>query len=584
MRTIATIILLAFLLPSTFQPTFARKAKKLNKTSAIATLDDEKFNLYYLESVLQREKGNLTAQFNLLRRALEIKPNAPEALFDLAEVASQSEILEPEQIEALYKKATEKSPDNTFYLESYGKYEMKNGNFKEAIPIFRQLSHNELKRATAYQMLVTIYERQQDFDNLIATLDEWEKAEGGSEEIQNMKMKTCFQMKHYEEGFKIASQLIKENPDNDYYPIACAEAYLQKGDTTTAWDTYEKAIQKNPGSLSAQLFRVYYFQYTQNEPQLLDACESVILNAQQPSDIRVSLAQGLISNLKGTKAENRITQIYKKLWQQPMSDTRLPELYGQYLASKNAPDTAYIPCMKKILEINPANESARLTLIQDRLNHRDYKAAAGLCSEGIKLNPRKLLYYYLGGGALFQQKHIDESLQMFSNGTHYVSTTKDKEIVSGFYSAYADALHESGKIRESYACYDSALVYNPSNIVCLNNYAYFLSLAEERLDQAEQMSARTLKIEPDNPTYIDTYAWILFVKKDYEQARAYIEQALKLVKDEKEDASLYEHAGDIYIQLKRKKEARQAWKKALQLGSNSTTLRQKIKKSKYIRP
>ncbi len=582
-RNIVPVFLIAFLLPSSFHTALARKIKKAGNSSVATRQNDEKFNLYYLESVVQREKGNATAQFDLLKRALEIRPDAPEALFDLAQVASQNGIMETARIEALYKKAIEKSPANTFYLETFGKYEMKTGNFKEAIPIFDKLTQNELKRVAAYQMLVAIYERQQDFDNMSATLDKWEKAEGSSEELQNMKMRTCFQMKHYEEGFRIADRLIRENPDNDYYPIACAEAYLQKDDTASAWKTYEKAVTANPGSLSAQLFRVYYFQHTQNEPMLLEACESVILSEQQPSELRVSMAQSLISNLKGTKQENRIARIFRQLWQQPMNDTKLPELYGQYLASKNAPDTAFIPCMKKILEVDPTNESARLTLIQDRLNNRDYKAAADMCNEGLKYNPRKLLYYHIGGGALFQQRRMAESLQMFSKGRPYIAATKDKEIVSGFYASYADALHESGKHREAYACYDSALVYNPSNVVCLNNYAYFLSLAEERLDLAEQMSARALKIEPDNPTYIDTYAWILFVRKDYEQARAYIEQALKLIKNEKDDASLYEHAGDIYIQLGRKKEARQAWKKALQLGSSSTTLRQKIKKSKYIR-
>ena len=96
------------------------------------------------------------------------------------------------------------------------------------------------------------------------------------------------------------------------------------------------------------------------------------------------------------------------------------------------------------------------------------------------------------------------------------------------------------------------------------------------------MSEQVLKYEPDNPTYIDTYAWILFVMHDYEQARAYIERALELVNNDPEDASLYEHAGDIYIQLGRKKEARQAWMKARELGSTSPLLQKKIKKNKYI--
>ena len=41
------------------------------------------------------------------------------------------------------------------------------------------------------------------------------------------------------------------------------------------------------------------------------------------------------------------------------------------------------------------------------------------------------------------------------------------------------------------------------------------------------MSYRTVKAEPTNSTYLDTYAWILFEKGKFTEARIYIEQALK---------------------------------------------------------
>ena len=85
---------------------------------------------------------------------------------------------------------------------------------------------------------------------------------------------------------------------------------------------------------------------------------------------------------------------------------------------------------------------------------------------------------------------------------------------------------------EAYAAYDSSLVYNPDNIGTLNNYAYFLSVERKDLDKAEEMSYRTVKAEPDNETYLDTYAWILFEKGRYTEARIYIEQTLRYKGDE----------------------------------------------------
>ena len=64
-------------------------------------------------------------------------------------------------------------------------------------------------------------------------------------------------------------------------------------------------------------------------------------------------------------------------------------------------------------------------------------------------------------------------------------------------------------------------------MLCLNNYAYFLSLDAKDLKKAEKMSYRSITAEPNNSTYLDTYAWILYQQGRYEEARIYIEQALK---------------------------------------------------------
>ena len=97
---------------------------------------------------------------------------------------------------------------------------------------------------------------------------------------------------------------------------------------------------------------------------------------------------------------------------------------------------------------------------------------------------------------------------------------------------------------EAYAAYDSALVYKENNIGALNNYAYYLSVERKNLDKAEEMSYRTVKAEPTNGTYLDTYAWILFEKGKYVEAKIYIDQAMQ--NDGSKSSVVVEHCGDIY--------------------------------------
>ena len=108
-----------------------------------------------------------------------------------------------------------------------------------------------------------------------------------------------------------------------------------------------------------------------------------------------------------------------------------------------------------------------------------------------------------------------------------INEKSDKGIASDFYAILGDLYHSKEMHAEAYAAYDSSLVYNPNNIGTLNNYAYYLSVERTNLDKAEEMSYKTVKAEPENATYLDTYAWILFEKKRYTEARIYIEQAMK---------------------------------------------------------
>lgn len=139
-----------------------------------------------------------------------------------------------------------------------------------------------------------------------------------------------------------------------------------------------------------------------------------------------------------------------------------------------------------------------------------------------------------------------------------------------------DIYHMTDQAKEAYLCYDSALVYNPSNVLVLNNYAYYLSEEDKELDKAEQMSLRTIKAEPNNATYLDTYAWILYKQQRYEEAYTYIEQALAA--DSVPSDVLYEHAGDICYRMGDTARAVDYWKQALEVQRKAEAVEQRLEK------
>lgn len=82
------------------------------------------------------------------------------------------------------------------------------------------------------------------------------------------------------------------------------------------------------------------------------------------------------------------------------------------------------------------------------------------------------------------------------------------------------------KQKDLYALYERILGIDPYNLMVLNNYAYHLATHGGDLTKAEQMSQLTIREEPSNATYLDTYGWILHLKGQDDLAKFYLQKAL----------------------------------------------------------
>ena len=154
--------------------------------------------------------------------------------------------------------------------------------------------------------------------------------------------------------------------------------------------------------------------------------------------------------------------------------------------------------------------------------------------------------------------------------------TDNPELLAQIDTQLGDAYHELKEYAKSDAAYEAALVFDANNAQALNNYSYFLSVRGEKLDRAKEMSGKLVKQFPDNDTYLDTYAWVLYKQKDYAGARQYLEKALLTSKD----ATVIEHYGDVLYQLGDKDKAYAQWQRAKQIGGASSLIDRKIKDKK----
>jgi tetratricopeptide (TPR) repeat protein len=183
------------------------------------------------------------------------------------------------------------------------------------------------------------------------------------------------------------------------------------------------------------------------------------------------------------------------------------------------------------------------------------------------------------GIAYYQKKEYQQALATFHAGIALIPK-ENPGLLSDFYGQLGDTYFRIGEADKAFEAYEEALKYNDRNIGVLNNYAYYLSLLKKDLTKAERMSALAIKMEPDNATYIDTYAWVFFVQGNYLLAKMYIERALS--KDETNNAELTDHYGDILYMCGEKEKALEQWIKAREMGKNSPALERKIAEQTYF--
>ena len=318
-----------------------------------------------------------------------------------------------------------------------------------------------------------------------------------------------------------------------------------------------------------------------NQRALVQQLDTLLLNKKVTSDTKISVMRQVIveNEQSSAKDSTQVIALFDRMMKQDIDDPQIPMLYSQYLLSKNMEQEA-VPVLEQVVDLDPTNKAARLMLVSAAVKKEDYKQIIKVCEPGIEATPDALeLYYYLAI-AYHQAEQTDSVLSVCSRALEHVTADTRKEVISDFYSIMGDIYHTKKQMAEAYAAYDSSLVYNPSNIGALNNYAYYLSVERRDLDKAEEMSYKTVKAEPNNSTYLDTYAWILFEKGNYAEARIYIDNAMK--NDGEKSDVIVEHCGDIYFMTGDVEGALKYWKKALEMGSESKTLKQKIEKKKYI--
>ena len=530
---------------------------------------------FHLESVSLQEQERYDEAFEMLEYCRSLYSTSTAIQYFLAPYYS---ILGKDSIACdMLEQIVRQDPANEDYNDALVNQYARTGNWKAAIDVYERIVGSAHSKSEIYKALYALYYNDDNFDKALETLEKIENLEGKSTELTAKRLQLFLRLNRHDEMIDIIEQAIAENPDDSRFMTFLGDIYTMIEKYGLAEETYMKVLEKYPDDALTLGSLVDLYAKTEDDESFCNAIETLIKCEKVETETRM---QNLVNYIlyKETSDSAYVEPFFQELLRLPFDQLELHMSYADYLEYKQATPEVLIPVYEKIVELDSENISAIIKLLQFSIDADDKDAVFKYASEALLYLPQVLELYFYKGLSLYMSGGKLESIDIYKEGLAKRDTDTDPGVVAAMFTVIGDTYHELGMTKECYEAYDSALMYDAYKLDVLNNYSYFLSLENRDLQRALEMSGKTINAEPDNQTYLDTYAWILFKLKRYEEAKAYAEKILSL--DEELSYEVLHHIGDIFAKCGNIEKAVFYWEKAAEAGDDTKLLDKKIKKGK----
>lgn len=513
----------------------------LNEILAIDSLSPD---IYYQRGtlLLTDRNGDMTDMgIKDIRKALELCPERDDISESLANVLTYISVRDSIQSEEDMK------------------------HVKGAIDIYKRL--NDRKPSSKYlTQLSRLHLLQKDYSSALYYIEKEEELKGTSAEITMRKSAIYMLEGDGTRACKAIEDLCAEYPEELDYRVMLGDFYRQNDCPEMAEATYKDVLTASPDNGPARLALVSYYAEEGKDSLYYDMVGKTLTRTTVEERVRHGIfIQLLLTTLNGEKDSTFTESMIDKVMKQPVRNPEILESTLYYLSIHKNP-TLYRLALERLLKVSPDDTSLRIQLITDYIREERYDDALNLCTEGENMFPDQTVYPYFQAVILSQQDRTDEALAVIATATQRPEVLEEEpSIASAMYCLQGDIFHEKGKKSQAYTAYEHAIALPDASETAYNNYAYFLAQDGGDLKKAERLILHVLKNSPEEPTYIDTYAWILFLQKRYEEARNKIEPILDGLAEEEANAIYFLHAGDIYYRCRKSDLALKYWIKALGL-------------------
>lgn len=410
-----------------------------------------------------------------------------------------------------------------------------------------------------WAQLGQFYERGNQWDDAAATYEQALK--GMRQPSRDVQVRLATALLNTDDGAPrarvVLGELLQASPGDARVLYLLSNAERADGDLKAAESTARKITAADPASVTGlyALVQILFERY----------------EFKQIVDVVAPFAKDPIARSKGRENEGAAVLVQLGIAQQQLA---------QWDAS--------IAAFTSAKSLTPRDPEIDAYLVQAHLAARRFDRAEALAGENLAKNPNQPRMTRLRAQALSKSGKPAEALQLMEAGAARNPTSR--EYVVGLADLYVDqkraddavrtleqarktfgddavltmrmatAYEVGGKLVEAERELRRLMADDPLNANALNSLSYLLADRGTRLPEAVELAQRAVKIEPDNPSYLDTLGWALFKQGKADEADVPLSRAAAVLTA---NSVIQDHHGDVLARRGRHAEAVAAWQRAL---------------------
>lgn len=548
-----------------------------NDNHKLSAADERKFDYFFFEGLKLKHAGKFDASFEMFSHCLAIDSTSSVVLYELSSFFMNLD--KPEKAVAYLKKAINYAPNNQEYRNTLASLFFSLSQFEEAAGEFELLLKSHPEKPELNYYLAESYSRMGEIQKAIDMYNELENVTGLNEALSMEKFQLYMKLKQEEKSMDEIKKLIEKYPMESRYLTFLGDLFLQQNNHSQALFYYRKAQEVDSESPYYPVSMANYYEKTGQRDSAKMQITAALMNERLDVNTKLSILARFIHQLQTSSQDiDGADVMFQTLLNQHPDESRLKMVYAMFLSSLKKFDEARFQ-ISLVTESEPENKEAWLQLLELARQTKDFDEAIRISEKCREIFPEEIEFHYYLGMVYYQKKEYKSAIATYKEAIPLIPAG-NKKLISDFYSMIGDAYFKLRETDKAFKAYDEAIKNNDKNAMALNNYAYYLSLLKQDLAKAERMSALTVKMEPENATYIDTYAWIFFKQGNFPLAKLYIERAI--ANDKTNSAELADHYGDILYFSGEAEKAVEQWIKAKEAGKNTPTVLKKIAGKTYF--